>query len=67
VPPEEWAEERRVVVHAHADGEQHALHDGLDVHDVLLVEVQQAEGAPGCGARPAGGSELCLASLMTSS
>ncbi|CAD6334708.1 unnamed protein product [Miscanthus lutarioriparius] len=43
VSPEEWAEERRVVVHAHADGEQHALHDGLDVHDVLLVEVQQAE------------------------
>ena len=29
---------------------------GIDVHDVLLVEVQQAEGAPGSGARPAGGS-----------
>ena len=44
VLPEEWVEERRVVVHAHADGEEHALHDGIDVHDVLLVEVQQAEG-----------------------
>jgi len=44
VAPEEGAEEREVVVHAHADGEQHALHDGVDAHDVLLVEVQQAEG-----------------------
>uniref|UniRef100_A0ACD5UXB6 Uncharacterized protein n=1 Tax=Avena sativa TaxID=4498 RepID=A0ACD5UXB6_AVESA len=42
--PEQGAEEREVVVHAHADGEQHALHDGVDVHDVLLVQVQQAEG-----------------------
>ena len=56
VPPEQWVEERRVVVHAHVDREQHALHDGIDVLDVLLVEVQQAEGAPGCGAQPAGGS-----------
>ena len=45
VLPEEWAKEREVVViHVHAGREPHALRDSVDVHNVLLVEVQQAEG-----------------------
>jgi len=42
VLPEEWAKEREVVViHAHAGREPQALRDSVDVHNVLLVEVQQ--------------------------
>ena len=45
VLPEEWAKEREVVViHAHAGREPQALRDSVDVHNVLLVEIQQAEG-----------------------
>ena len=35
VLPEEWVKEQEVV---------DALHDSVDMHSVLLVEVQQAEG-----------------------
>ena len=45
VLPEEWAKEREVVIiHAHASREPHALRDSVDVHNVLLMEVQLAEG-----------------------
>ena len=45
VLPEEWAKEREVVIiHAHASREPHALRDSVDVHNVLVVEVQQGEG-----------------------
>ncbi|BAS89092.1 Os04g0407850 [Oryza sativa Japonica Group] len=43
LPPQEGAEEREVVVDARRHGEHHALHDGVDAHDELLVEVEQAE------------------------